>query len=112
MLTQSSALTHTNNSKYTISGLGEERELESLTSPVNILMRTGEGIAFSLTDALTSPKPAVQYEGKSIIFNPEVMDVDRAYPFKMFGRNMAVIKLPDDTMDFYYFPTAAEEESE
>ena len=112
MLSQSSALAHTNNSKYTIAGLGEEQELESLTSPVDTLIRTGEGIVFSLTDTLTLPKPAVQYEGKSIIFNPEVMEPGHPYPFKMFERNMVVVKLQDGTMDFYYFPSADGEESE
>ncbi len=54
--------------------------------------------------ALNAAKPAVEYQGESVIFNRRNMRVGEPHLFAFREKMMLAVKRADETIDFYYLP--------
>ena len=51
---------------------------------------------------LRDDRDAITYEGNKVIFDPEVMVVDRPYMFVYKGNHVIVMKTETGDLDFYH----------
>ena len=96
---------------------GESTETMTVTEESSTPQSTSVGLQFSShTDSFSGYlasfyRAPVTYQGDSIFFDPNLMELGFPYTFKFLEHYMVVIKSVDEAMNFFYIPNSDDAEA-